>query len=69
MRTDRLDNEWHYTYNERGQPLTVTTPDGGVTTYTYSPGEQSAIRNLRSEITITYTYDDAGRDVSIFGQL
>ncbi len=38
--TSRLDgrgNAWQYSYDGNGFPLTITAPDGAVTTYTYDP--------------------------------
>ena len=35
--TDGRGNVWTYAYDSNAHPLTVTAPDGAVTTYTYDP--------------------------------
>jgi RHS repeat-associated protein len=51
----------HYTYNERGKPLTETDPLGHTTTYTYDSNDNLLTRTDPLNHTTSYTYDNNGR--------
>ena len=60
-RTDRLGEDWATTYNTRGQPLTVTNPEGGVITNTYNT-DGNLETSTDSDVGVTtYGYDDYKR--------
>jgi RHS repeat-associated protein len=53
----------HYTYDEAGNRISMTDPDGGVTTYAYDKANR--LINLTNPLgqTTTYTYDSIGRQI------
>jgi RHS repeat-associated protein len=51
----------HYTYNERGNPLSETDPLGHTTIYTYDSDENLLTRTDPLNHTTSYTYDSNGR--------
>jgi RHS repeat-associated protein len=60
-RIDRSANVWMYTYNNHGQPLTITNPRGGTTYFTYNPDATLAsMRDTDTGVT-TYAYDSLHR--------
>ena len=55
--TKSCGQTWTTTFNDRGQPLTETNPEDGVTTWTYHEDSTLAsIRTSDTDLTI-YTYD------------
>jgi RHS repeat-associated protein len=62
---------WSWTYNAKGQPLTVTDADGHVTSYAYYPdGDLSSVTEPPDapsgpQAVTTYQYDGAGRVTSV----
>lgn len=65
-RIDGRGNNWTYTYARDGHPLTVMTPDGATTTYTYDPSTLyvSSIKDANSHIS-SYQYDSEGNRIQI----
>ena len=60
-KTDGRGNVWQYTYDSNAHPLTVTAPDGTITTYTYDPATlQVASVTDADGNTTSYTYDARG---------
>jgi len=58
VRVDRVGHTWRYTYNGRGQVLTLTNPDGGVVTYAYADQDATLVSRRDSDTGITtYAYD------------
>ena len=56
--TDRTGKTWNYTCNHRGQVLTATNPEGGVTTYTYDVDDATLASSTDSDTGVTtYIYD------------
>ncbi len=66
MRVDRVGHTWLYTYNARGQVLTVTGPEGGVMRYTYNPDATVATRTDSDTGDTTYEYDAFRRPVRVY---
>ncbi len=55
--TDALGHLWSYnTYNAHGQPLTITDPNGVVTTLTYDVRQRLTSRSVASETTVFSYY-------------
>ncbi len=62
--TDPLGNTMTYTYNDMGQPISVTDASGDSTTYTYdNKGNVLSITDALGH-TVTNTYDSNGQQVS-----
>ena len=59
--TDGRGNVWQYSYDSNAHPLTVTAPDGAVTTYTYDPAtlQVATVTDADGHMT-SYTYDTQG---------
>jgi RHS repeat-associated protein len=59
------DLKTSYSYNNRGQILTMTDAKGNLTTYEYNNplGQLSAVTNALNDKT-SYTYDDAGNRIT-----
>ena len=58
VRVDRAGHAWSYTYNDRGQVLTATGPDGGVATYAYNTLDATLDSRTDSDTGVTtYEYD------------
>jgi RHS repeat-associated protein len=64
-KTDGRGNVWQYSYDSNAHPLTVTAPDGTVTTYTYDPGtlQVASITDANGHTT-SYGYDTQGNMLS-----
>jgi RHS repeat-associated protein len=54
-----------YTYNDMGQEMSETDPDGNVTSYTYDQLGDKATETDPNNGTWTYTYDPAGDQLSV----
>ena len=53
---------WSYTYNDVGQVLTATDPNGNMTSYSYdSQGNLVSVRNAAGHVTSLSNYDANGR--------
>ncbi len=50
-----------YTYDNEGNRLTMTDPDGGVTNYTYDSNNRLTVLQNPLSQTTTFTYDNGGR--------
>ena len=60
-KTDGRGNVWQYSYDSNAHPLSVTAPDGTITTYTYNPVTlQVATVTDPDGNTTSYTYDTQG---------
>ena len=59
--TDEAGNESTTTYNNHGQPLTLTNPTLGTTTFTYNPDGTRATRSDHAGNTTTFEYDGLHR--------
>ncbi len=59
--TDQAGQVWKATWNDRGQPLSLTNPLGGSTTYTY--GNDGTVASIRTHAgdTSMLRYDNAKR--------
>ncbi|MFT7288360.1 MAG: RHS repeat-associated protein [Halieaceae bacterium] len=57
-RVTRAGYAWSWTYNGRGQPLTETNPEGGMTTYAYHPSGTLERIVGPDGISIRFEYDD-----------
>lgn len=64
-RTDRAGNAWTYTYNNRGQRLTSTNPENGVTTFAYNADGTLHTRTDNAGNVTTYQYDSYKRVSSV----
>ena len=60
-RTDGRGNNWIYTYDSNGHPLTVTAPDGATKTYTYDPATLQIASITDANLhTTSFVYDSEG---------
>ena len=69
--TDEIGSYVNITYNSNGKPLSATNGDGTVSTYVYDADGRCTSRSVsytedgeNKQITISYTYDEAGRVIS-----